>query len=123
MNFTEGLPGNETISFEMIVCCSCKVPFMVTQQHRQKLKDSGDTFYCPNGHAQHYTDTECKRTKAALAKAKQDIDDLEKWNNKLAQDKWALVDKLREARKKDCPHCSKRYINLERHIKKQHPNE
>ena len=35
-------------------CCSCKIPFWITEGHHKQLLNSKDTFYCPNGHGQNY---------------------------------------------------------------------
>lgn len=46
-----------SISFEVITCCNknCLQPFaMTTAMKAARLKDKA-TFYCPNGHPQHFT--------------------------------------------------------------------
>ena len=52
-------------------CCSCGVTFGFTQGYKsQRLKD-GKTFYCPNGHAQIYSNNDAKKledTQKAFAK-------------------------------------------------------
>jgi len=42
-------------------CCKCNIPFGIEAGHRRQLLERGGTFHCPNGHAQHYTDTKVKR--------------------------------------------------------------
>lgn len=45
------------VGFEVVTCCnkSCLQPFaMTTAMKAARLKDKS-TFYCPNGHPQHFT--------------------------------------------------------------------
>src|SRR5688572_11860371 len=65
ITFKDGLLGNQTISFEMVVCANCKVPFMLQENHIVKLRKSGDTFHCPNGHSMVYANS-CDKEKAKL---------------------------------------------------------
>lgn len=48
---------SSSLGFEVITCCnkSCLQPFaMTTAMKAARLKDKA-TFYCPNGHPQHFT--------------------------------------------------------------------
>lgn len=119
-NLIDGLLGNASIQFESIICCKCKVPFMVTADHRANLMKTGETFYCPNGHPQYYNENECSKAKKELQKAKQDAEMAWIRNGDLLQENWQLKKQLADAKKTECPHCHKRYTNLQRHIKKQH---
>lgn len=124
IKFTDGINGSETIRFEIIVCCKCNVPFMVTDTHRARLVSTSEMFFCPAGHEQHYTTPSCEKKKADLEK---EVADHKRWNDSLIQSRnkaWNDLDELkrqnRELRSKPCPHCKKKVINLSRHIKKYH---
>ena len=56
------------VSIIEINCCECNVSFWVTEKHRQKLLRCQNSFYCPNGHSQHYTG----KTKAEKAEEERD---------------------------------------------------
>lgn len=45
-----------------IECYKCGIVFGVTEERHQRLKITGDEFFCPNGHGQVYT----KSTKVML---------------------------------------------------------
>lgn len=42
-------------------CCDCTVRFAVTKTFENRRRKDGRTFYCPNGHAQHYPPAEKPR--------------------------------------------------------------
>lgn len=54
-------------------CCKCKVQFAVTAGAQGRWKDSGETFYCPNGHGQCYRETPAAREKKARQKAEAEL--------------------------------------------------
>lgn len=37
-----------------ITCGNCGVVFAITPDRQEQLRQSHDTFYCPNGHPRHY---------------------------------------------------------------------
>ncbi len=45
----------EIITITLVTCYSCGVPFGIEESFRQSLLQSGNTFYCTNGHNQCYT--------------------------------------------------------------------
>lgn len=125
IRFEEGLEGKEIIEFEVVTCANCKVQFMLTLKHVEILRNSHNTFYCPNGHNLSYGKSTCETTKEKLEKdlanQKHWVDILEKGNNELMQEHWNLKKQILDLRKKDCPHCNKRYIDIKKHIRKSHP--
>jgi RNase P subunit RPR2 len=42
------------VEIKRITCCSCGVLFWVGESHYNELKEKHTTFYCPNGHPQHF---------------------------------------------------------------------
>ena len=86
----------------------------------QHYKDTAETFYCPAGHPQvfrvsnidtlkeklQYEEHRAYRAERDLYKLKADI------NRQKRAEKW-----------KKCPHCSKEFVKLERHIAKKHPEK
>ncbi len=52
-----------------INCPNCGVLFCIAKGHKDQLKDTGDTFYCPNGHSQIFGNSsqmEIKKLKKSL---------------------------------------------------------
>ncbi len=58
----------EAINISKIECCKCHVLFWVTTIHDDRLIETKETFYCPNGHPQSY---QGKTDKQKLAEEKQ----------------------------------------------------
>lgn len=44
-------------------CCNCGIVFSMTAGRMAELRHNGKDFYCPNGHAQYYTDSDSKKIK------------------------------------------------------------
>lgn len=104
-------------NLQKITCCACYVPFWVSTQHQERLINSKESFYCPSGHAQHYSG----RTDAERIREEKDavISSLEK-QIKHRDDKIKELDF--EAQNK-CVICNKKYtskFNLNRHRRKKH---
>lgn len=116
----EGTQGQEAVTFEIVTCANCHVQFMLTSRHVSQLRKSQEGFYCPNGHSISYGKSDCDKTKAELEKTKKRLEEAYEYNGQLRRETWELKDKITEARKSDCPHCGKRYIHLDKHIKKHH---
>lgn len=54
---TQDLAGELTsfsVSAVMMVCGKCGIPFSVPTNYHNKLRETGETWYCPNGHARVY---------------------------------------------------------------------
>lgn len=43
--------------FSQLNCSYCGVLFAIEQGYRDKRKDDGKSFYCPNGHSIYFTDS------------------------------------------------------------------
>lgn len=104
-------------------CCNCGIPFLIPDNYYKMLKRTGVSFYCPNGHGQHYSvgETEAQKLKRQLQQKE----------NELAQatsSKIQLENQLNKANKKlkqvaagQCPCCDKTYVHLANHMAKKHP--
>lgn len=54
-----------------ISCASCGVAIWITSHNEARLRDSGETFYCINGHAQSFQPSNMDKLKKELASANQ----------------------------------------------------
>lgn len=45
---------NTNLQFDLCECCVCGVQHCIPTFLNKKLKETKDTFYCPNGHSQSY---------------------------------------------------------------------
>lgn len=86
----------------------------------------GGSFYCPNGHAQHYTKTEVQRLKEQLEEVKRRAE----WNQaeaatlkrSLTAKKGQITKMKNRISKGVCPCCNRTFENLARHMNTQHPD-
>lgn len=69
-----------------IRCCVCGIAFGIEPARYDKLLETGEDFFCPNGHRQHFTES----VQSKLKKAHQKISSLQRHAD------W-LTDQLREA--------------------------
>lgn len=120
---TQDLAGRLTsFSITMVteVCISCGIPFGIPLNYRDRLKETHESFKCPNGHGQYYPG---ESEKEKLSR------ELRKKENELAQKIAANIqlDNQLTKIKKDlsngkCPCCGKTYKHLANHMKNKHPN-
>lgn len=124
----------ETITeFHIEACFACGCEFAMTRDfydNRQRMKD---TFYCPAGHAQHYTgksDKELRREAEARERAALDqLQAAEAENRRIkreaaAERKAAAAETNRQAQRSRggvCPCCDRSFVQLARHMKTKHP--
>ena len=76
----------KTITFEEIVCCNCGTNFHVDAVLDALRVEDGETFYCPNGHAQNYTDTpkdQLETVRSELAAVKKELAEAQIENRRL----------------------------------------
>lgn len=110
--------------------------FAVTAEKKSTLRETGDNFYCPNGHAQHYTES-------TEQKHKKEVDRLNRLiATKEGRQQWALdqlgasersnsalrgavtrkKNQLNKVKNGVCPCCNRFFKNLHRHMAGQHPD-
>lgn len=85
-----------------------------------RLKRDGGSFYCPNGHGQHFTTNEVDRLRGPL-------DVANRTNTQLAADYAVLQKQHRGLQKRInagvCPCCNRTFQNLARHMATKHKDE
>lgn len=109
-------------------CYLCGVLFAFPATLREKLLgDRSRDFYCPSGHAQHYTgktDAEKQRERAErlerqLACRDEDLRSAHASNRAIR----GQVTKLKKRVANGvCPCCQRSFVNLQRHMSGQHPD-
>lgn len=128
----EGIMYDTVIEMKTIVCYKCAIPFAVPSQYRAYLKDTGETFHCPNGHSQHYSESTIDKLKKELEKehsAKDRlwkiIDSKNETINSIERQKAAIkghATRLKNRVKNGvCPCCNRTFSNLADHMKSKHP--
>ena len=116
----------------LVDCCECGIRFAFDADLHARRKTDGKSFYCPNGHQQHYGDTEAKRLQRELESQRK-------------RTEWAAHDAKRQRERADraerrtraykghasrlrnrivngkCPCCSEHFDDVESHIAEKHP--
>lgn len=59
---------------EMISCASCGIAFGIPSEKYSYLKEAGEGFFCPNGHALAFTESEVSKLKRIITGLKGDLD-------------------------------------------------
>lgn len=121
----------QTLTETMFIetCCDCGVTFAFTDGYREEKRKNGKTFYCPNGHAQHYTNSDAEKLRNALATVKR-TEENAKWWREQAQEKGRSLSATRgqvtriknRIAKGVCPCCNRSFENLHDHMETQHPD-
>jgi hypothetical protein len=107
----------QAVTLTSVTCCSCSVLFAMPEVLRARLQRDGGSFYCPNGHAQHFTQSETTRLRAKL-------DEAMRTNTQLAADLAAEQRERARITKRVsagvCPCCNRSFANLARHMASKH---
>lgn len=126
INNVRGNQVSETIKFVLEECCNCGIPFFMPNYHRKMLiNNPGTSFYCPNGHSQHYTGkTESQKR---IEQLEQSIKDEQEAYNRMSD---AMLDEKNKAKKLKaqlnrvhkgvCPCCNRTFVNLQKHMETKH---
>lgn len=112
--------------FEVETCCKCHVQFAMTKElRRQRIKD-GEVFHCPNGHGQHYAESDEAKWEKALANAQSTTDYYRNQEHVARLQLRAAKGQMTKLKKRMvaglCPCCEKNFTNLKKHMDKAHPD-
>lgn len=116
-------------------CCNCGIVFGMSESFKELKLKNGESFYCPNGHGQHYTNKETKEEKliAEVKRLKESRDFYENENRK-NRDRYELQRRKTASQKGQrtkmmnrikaglCPCCNRTFSNLQEHMQNQHPD-
>lgn len=132
--FERGITYTTTISMVTETCCNCGVCFGMTSDLKAEFqKDSNKWFYCPNGHKQHYSESESDRLKKELAilreseeRQRQLRQNAEKNLSKERIERRKVKTRLKNVKERVangvCPCCNRYFENLHRHMSNKHPD-
>lgn len=126
----------QAVTLATVACCNCGVVFAMPADLRAKRVADKETFWCPNGHSQHFTGTsDADRAKKAERDLAQ-MRDVAESHRKMASHNAALALAAEDALKAEkaeaarlakrakagvCPCCNRTFRQLALHMKKQHP--
>lgn len=114
-----------------IDCCECGIVFGVPDGWQRKKRETGATFYCPNGHAQCYRDSDLDKMRRERDRLVQEQERLRQRTTELANQRDAAERRVAAAKgqitklKKRaaggaCPCCNRTFLNLQRHMATKH---
>lgn len=115
------------IKFETEECYACGMPFAMTVDFKRRRLNDQELFYCPRGHAQHYTGkSEAQKLREQLERERQLHDAtmgrasvLEEQRNEIARAHKRMRERVKNG---VCPCCNRTFQNLLNHIRTQHPH-
>lgn len=115
-------------------CCRCGVLFGLERGHQRRLLDNpGTSFFCPNGHSQHYVgESEAERERRArtraeglLAQERAEHADTRRLRNaaerRLTAQRGATTRLKNRVKHGVCPCCQRTFANVARHMATKHP--
>jgi hypothetical protein len=122
---------SETIYETIVVetCCTCGVTFGVTEGFYNLRQRDGNSFYCPNGHCQYYTNNEKKKLNDLKKDLQRTQESMQFWREQAEEKGRSLsatrgqITKIKNRVAKGiCPCCNRQFENLHDHMETKHPN-
>jgi hypothetical protein len=114
----------EQMTMATEVCCNCGILFAMPHEIKERKRTEGGSFYCPNGHGQHYSKSEVQRLRDELIREKSAREQAQALANDLENDKRNLSCKLDRINKRIkngvCPCCKRHFNNLQNHMETMH---
>lgn len=120
------MPLSAYDQYEFRDCPKCGIPYAAPKEFMAEArKDPSITFYCPNGHGRHFSESE--------------TDKLRRERDLLMQEQARLLEQRAEAEERatraernvkkltkraaagTCPCCQRTFSNMAEHMKHQHP--
>lgn len=124
--FTANLKYEKTITMVTEICCNCGIAFGMPSDLQEHLQnDQSKSFYCPNGHGQHYSKSkEVRLREEAELKLRRKENELANLSISKIQIENELLKtqrKLKRVHNGTCPCCKRTFQNLANHMKSKHP--
>ena len=123
----------QTHEFIVEHCYKCGVAFAFSRQFQRRAMESKESFFCPNGHSQYYTENEADRLRKELEAVKRSRDWHQVDSQRMRDERDTVERKLRATKgvvtrtknrisKGVCPCCNRQFKDLHSHMTTKHPN-
>lgn len=120
------------IYFEIEECCNCGMQFGLTTDYQKRRRRDGESFYCPSGHPQSYTESEIDKLKKQVRQKNEALERERGWRRQAEEDHEHTQRRLTSTKgvvtriknrvsKGVCPCCKRSFSNLHRHMESKHP--
>ncbi len=118
-----------TTTYTVIDCFKCGCLFAVPDQVQEELVRTGRSFFCMNGHEQHYTKStasELKKERERNASLIARLDQVRADRDSLERSRSALKGQVTKIRNRVangvCPCCNRTFPDLAAHMQTKHPD-
>lgn len=115
-----------TLLFEIETCYKCSCVFAMLAEQMRSLREKGGSFWCPNGHSQHYRESEVQKLRRRLEQSQDRERSNREWaeatERSLAATKGVVTRIKRRVGNGVCPCCHRTFKQLVEHMKRKHPD-
>ncbi len=116
----------QKITLQEVTCKSCGITHAVPQRLLEGLQQTGGYYYCPNGHQWGWAEGEAERLRKQL-KVEQYLHTQCETRLLSMKDQLKATERELHRHKKRvangvCPCCNRSFVQLQRHMKTQHPD-
>ena len=114
------------MQWTILQCKTCGIQYQVPEIFMTGKHESGDWWYCPNGHRWHYAETNADKERRRAECAEQELARVLEQRNKARRSLTAQKGVNTRLRKRVsagvCPCCNRSFQNLRRHMANKHPD-
>jgi hypothetical protein len=109
-----------------LTCSDCGIPFEVPSHWKHAKQNDHSTFWCPNGHKQHFpSESSEERFRRERDMARQEVARVEQ-EAQAARTRAEKAEKAHRLLKRrtsagTCPCCKRTFNNMATHIEQKHP--
>ena len=118
-----------TIELVATTCAACGVIFGISREYNDNLRDTGQGFFCPNGHSLTLGSRTQKKIEQLKNKVAQEQEAAEYWRKSYHgeredhdQTKRRLSATKKRVANGVCPCCQRSFKQLSQHMKSKHPD-
>lgn len=115
-----------------IICPNCGICFGIPAHWEAARREDKKTFYCPNGHAQSFTEStadklrrERDRLAQQIAQRDDEIARQRRYREEAERRHIAAKGQITKLKKRAangvCPCCTRSFVNLQQHMATKHP--
>lgn len=120
--------ATSTSASPVVRCCNCGTPFwMADDLYGYRIADH-ESFYCPNGHRQHFLgESDAERYKRLLRQAEDRVASVRAERDQAEASRRAWKGQTTRLRNRAaagaCPFCGESVYQMARHVERKHPDE